>query len=36
MKTVLVVGATGLVGSAFIRQALADDQNLAIHALVRW
>jgi uncharacterized protein YbjT (DUF2867 family) len=35
MKTVLVVGATGLVGSAFIRQALADDQNLAIHALVR-
>ena len=35
MKTVLVVGATGLVGSAFIRQALAGDQNLAVHALVR-
>ena len=35
MKTVVVVGATGLVGSALIRQALADYSNLSIHGVVR-
>ncbi|MEP1472476.1 MAG: NAD(P)H-binding protein [Halieaceae bacterium] len=35
MKNVVVVGATGLVGSAFVRQALADYPDLNIHAVVR-